>query len=162
MLLFLDVSTDQNVYVYGFGGAVTFVMLIFGIYYKIRYYRSTNIIISQVSETIQMSEVNRFESVYDEIDELALDDINQQPHLNNTSMEDVSSNSSGTTTSVTSNNEGYLNPYQPIIHYANTHIYSLASAAVSCVGEKREDHKCEEICNETCVKVTQDENTQIS
>ncbi|CAC5413103.1 unnamed protein product [Mytilus coruscus] len=162
MLLFLDVSTDENVYIYGFGGAVTFVMMLFGIYYKIRYYKSRNIIISQVPETNQLSEVNRFESVYDEIDELALDDMNQQSNLNNTSVEDDSSNSSGTTNSGTSNNEGYLNPYQPIIHNAENHKYSLTSAVVSSTQEKREDHICEKIYNETYVNVIQDEITQKS
>ncbi|CAC5355470.1 unnamed protein product [Mytilus coruscus] len=117
--------------------------MLLGIYYKIRCCRSTNIIISQVLETNHTSEVNGLESVYDEIDELALDDMNQQSNRNSSSLEDHSSNSSGATKS-------------------DTHTYSLTSAAISSTDEKREDHICEEICNETYVKVKQDENTQKS
>ncbi|CAC5355472.1 unnamed protein product [Mytilus coruscus] len=137
-------------------------MILLGIYYKIRCYRSTNIIINQVLETNHTSEINGLESAYDEIDELTLDDMNQQPNRNSSSVEDESSNSSGTTKSGTSNNEGYLNPYQPIIHNTDTHQYSLTSAVVSSTLEKREDHICEEIYNETYVNVKQDKNTQKS
>ncbi|CAC5383560.1 unnamed protein product [Mytilus coruscus] len=117
---------------------------------------------SQVLETNHTSEVNGLESVYDEIDELTFDDMNQQPNRDSSSVDDDSSNSSGTTKSGTSNNEGYLNPYQPIIPNTDTHTYSLTSAAVSSTEEKREDHICKEICNETYVNVKQDENTQKS
>ncbi|XP_063416277.1 protein sidekick-2-like [Mytilus trossulus] len=156
----IDVSNDENLYeyVYAFGGAVVFGMVLLGFYYKIKCYKSQNIIISNDPGTNQPSEVNEIENVYDEIDELALDDMNQQPQRFSSSIEDDSSNSSGTNKSGTSNNEGYLNPYQPIIHNTDTHTYSLTSAAVSSTDEKIDI--CKEMCNQIYVNVKQDENTQ--
>ncbi|VDI69237.1 Hypothetical predicted protein [Mytilus galloprovincialis] len=151
-----DVSNDENVYeyVYAFGGAVVFGMVLLGFYYNIKCYKSQNIIISHDHETNHTSEVNEIENVYDEINELALDDMNQQPHQNSSSIEDDSSNSSGTTKSGTTNSEGYLNPYQPIIQNTDTHTYRLTSAAVSSTDD--------EICNQAYVNVKQYENLKKS
>lgn len=135
-------------------------MILHGFYYKIKCYKSQNIIISHDPETNHTSEVNEIENVYDEIDELALDDLNQQPYRFSSSIEDDSSNSSGTTKSCTSNNEGYLNPYQPIIHNTDSHTYSVTSAAVSSTDEKIDDQICKEMCNQIYVNVKQDKNTQ--
>ncbi|CAG2249188.1 nuoL [Mytilus edulis] len=152
MFFFLDVSNDENLYeyVYAFGGVAVFGMVLLGFYYKIKCYKLQNTINIHDPETNHTSEVNEIENVYDEIDELALDDMNQQPHHNSSSIEDDSSNSSGTTNSGTTNNEGYLNPYQPIIQNTDTHTYSLTSAAVSSTEQ--------EICNQACVNVKQYEN----
>lgn len=123
---------------------------------------SSYIVNSQVQETNRISESHRFESVYDEIDELALDDMNQQSNRNSCSVENESSRSSGTTKSITSNNEGYLHPYQPIIHNTDNPTYSFTSDAVTFTEKKSEDHICEEMSNETYVNVEQDKNTIMS
>lgn len=154
MLFVLDVTNDEKIYVYIFGGGLTFTIMLLGICYKIRRNRSSNIVNSPVQEANQMSESHIFESVYDEIEELALADMHQQLNRNS-----ESSSSSGSTKSITSNIEGYLNPYQPITHNTDKHAYSLTSDAVSSTEEK-EDHICEEITNETYVNVKQEENTR--
>lgn len=152
MLFVLDVPNDKQIYVYICGGSLAFTIMLLGICYKIRRNRSTNVDNSPAAN--QMSESHIFESVYDEIDELPLADINQQPNRNS-----ESSSSSVTTKSITSNNEGYLNPYQPITHNTDNHTYSLTSDAVSST-EGKEDHICEEISNKTYVNVKQDKNTK--
>ncbi|CAC5422993.1 MEGF10_11 [Mytilus coruscus] len=152
-----DVSTVQKIYPYIFGGGGVFgITLLCTIFYKIRSYtsRSRNVVISPVSNS--NAAVNRFEGLYDEIDETALDEFIQQSNPNNANVDEISSSSSGTDKNSASNFDDYLNPYQPILHTTENHTYRSTAdgEAVSSI-EMRGDRVCLDYRNPTYINVEQ-------
>lgn len=159
MFILLDVSTVQNIHPYLFGGGgVCGIILLCAIVFKIRSYTnmSTNVVINQVSNS--NAAVDRFEGVYDEIDETAIDDFPQQSYPLNANMDEVSNRSSGTDKNSASNLDDYLNPYQPILHTTENHTYrsTVDSEAVSSIQIKG-DHLCSNSRNPTFINIEQDE-----
>lgn len=89
IFLYLQVVLTSRTYIHLEVG-LFFILGVFGhIYYKIKFYRSTNIANIQV-----IKEVNKYESVYDEIDEMPLDGSTKQHNSNNSDEDWISEKSS--------------------------------------------------------------------
>lgn len=116
-------------------------------------------VITSVFETTSNAEVQRVESVYDEIDEIDSEEFIQQSNPNNTNVDEISSSSSSTGKAhSSSNDDAYLNPYQSILQTVKHHTYRSTSdvAAVSSIENEKED-LCVDICNPTYFNVEQNE-----
>lgn len=164
MFILLDVSTVQNINPYIFGGGGVFgIILLCTFVYKIRSYtsRSTNVAISQVSNSNAVD--NIFEGLYDEIDETALDEFIQQANPSNANVDTISSSSSGTDKNSASNFDDYLNPYQPILQTAASHLYkSTADGVLVSSIEIRGNHDCLKNKSPTYINIEQQERVRNS
>ncbi|VDH92213.1 Hypothetical predicted protein, partial [Mytilus galloprovincialis] len=156
------ISYAHNIYAYIFGGVGAFAIVsLCTMFYKIRCYRSTQVGIAQVFETNSIAEVNEFESVYEEIDEIVLDEFIQQSNRSNIHVDEISSSSSSTDKNPESNLDDYLNPYQLILQTTEHHTYKSISDFIGVAAiERRDDSACVDMNNPTYVE--QDEHIRKS
>lgn len=128
LIIFSEVFIRHAIYTVCIGCACIFGLVITGILVcKWRKCRTTHIISTHDhSEAIQSPTENSMESVYEEIDDIALQEPAQHPNISNIN-EELSSifSSSSDKSSISTTEEQYLNPYQIIVQSSEYRPYSV-------------------------------------
>ncbi|CAC5355456.1 unnamed protein product [Mytilus coruscus] len=159
----LEMFVKLTIFIVCIGCACIFVLVVSGIFfYKRRKDRTTDSLNMHVhSAIIPHQTENRIESIYEEIDDMALPEAAQHPNLNTINEELYSNSSSSLDKNSMSNHEDqYLNPYQIIVQDVEHRPYFVIGRSDTEI--KNIESSIEGVRNEQCQEESdeQDGNTK--